>query len=152
MIQERDEKRQAGSGKEETVVVRELVLRGADGGTTTQRLAEEFKGVPARLAIHDANHDGRPDVVILTPYERIKILVQREEPKDGARFEEADITPPGGSLESPWMLVADVDQDGKDELILPGISWSATRSMAQPAPPGSPAPPSSSIPRDPLHG
>lgn len=123
VIQERDEKRQGSSGKEESVVVRELVLRGADGTTTTQRLAEEFKGSPARLAVHDANQDGRPDLVILTPYERIKILVQREEARDGVRFEEADVTPPGGSLESPWMLVADVDQDGKDELILPQKSF-----------------------------
>ncbi|MFZ9853934.1 MAG: FG-GAP repeat domain-containing protein [Limisphaerales bacterium] len=123
VIQERDEKRQGSSGKEETIAVRELVLRAADGTTTTQRLSEDFKGGPARLAIHDANQDGRPDVVILTPYERIKILVQRDEPKDGARFEEADVTPPGGSLESPWMLVADVDQDGKDELILPQKSF-----------------------------
>ena len=123
VIQERDEKRLGSSGKEETVVIRELVIRGADGDTTTQRLAEEFKGTPARLAIHDANQDGRPDLVILTPYERIKVLVQRAEPRDGSRFEEADVTPPGGSLESPWMLAADVDQDGKDELILPQKSF-----------------------------
>ncbi len=119
LIQERDDKRPGKDGKDETVTVRELVLRAADGATTTQKLAEEFKGTPARLAFHDANQDGRTDLVVLTPYEKVKILVQRAEPKDDRRFDEADVTPPGGSLESPWMLTADVDQDGKDELLLP---------------------------------
>jgi len=119
VIQERDDKRPGKDGKDETVTVRELVLRGADGSTTTQKLAEEFKGAPARLAFHDANQDGRMDLVLLTPYEKVKVLVQRAEPKDGMRFEEVDVTPPGGSLEAPWMLAVDVDQDGKDELLLP---------------------------------
>lgn len=119
LIQERDDKRPGKDGKEETVTVRELVLKSADGSTQTQKLAEEFKGSPARLAFHDANQDGLTDLVVLTPYEKVKVMVQRAEEKDGKRFDEADVTPPGGSLESPWMLTADVDRDGKEELVLP---------------------------------
>jgi len=119
LIQEREDKRPGKDGKDENFTVRELVLRSADGTTTTQKLAEEFKGFPARLSFHDANQDGRTDLVVLTPYEKVKILVQRAEPKDDKLFDEADVTPPGGSLESPWMLTADVDRDGKEELVLP---------------------------------
>ncbi|HAB18803.1 MAG TPA: VCBS repeat-containing protein [Verrucomicrobiota bacterium] len=119
IVQERDDKRPGKDGKEESFTVRELVLRSADGTTVTQRLAEEFKGSPARLALHDANQDGLNDFVLLTPYEKVKILVQRAEPKDGKQFEEVDVTPPGGSLETPWLLTADVDRDGKNELLLP---------------------------------
>jgi hypothetical protein len=70
------------------------------------------------MIIHDANQDGLPDLVLLTPYEKIKILVQQKEPKDGALFVEADVTPPGGTADAPWMSVADVDGDGKAELLL----------------------------------
>lgn len=119
LIQERDDKRPGKEGKEESFIARELVLRSADGTNLTQRLSEEFKGMPVRLAFHDANQDGRKDLVILTPYEKVKILVQRAEPKEGKLFDEADVTPPGGSLETPWLLTVDVDQDGKDELVLP---------------------------------
>src|SRR6185436_20330208 len=36
----------------------------------------------------------------------------------GKDFDELDIAPPGGSLEQPWMSAADVDGDGKKELLL----------------------------------
>ncbi|MEN9678467.1 MAG: hypothetical protein RIS76_4363 [Verrucomicrobiota bacterium] len=122
VLQERDEKRPGKEGKEETITVRELVLRAADGtqGTnSTQRLAEDFKGSPAVLAFHDANQDGLTDLVVLTPYEKVKVFVQRPEPREGKLFEEVDVTPPGGSLETPWMITTDVDGDGKAELLLP---------------------------------
>jgi hypothetical protein len=54
------------------------------------------------------------DLVILIPYEKIKILLQQDD-KD---FNEVDVLPPGGNLEQPWMSVADVDGDGKLELLL----------------------------------
>ncbi len=38
--------------------------------------------------------------------------------KNGA-FDEKDVNPPGGVLEQPWMASADVDGDGKPELLLP---------------------------------
>ena len=119
VLQERDEKRPGKDGKEESVMVRELVLRTARGPHSTQRLSEDFKGNPSGLAVHDANQDGLPDLVALTPYEKVKVFVQRPEPKDGVLFDEVDVTPPGGSLEAPWMITADVDGDGKAELLLP---------------------------------
>jgi hypothetical protein len=120
VITEREDKRPGKDkdSKEETFNVRELVLRAADGTTTTQKLADSFKGNPTALAIHDANQDGLPDLVVLTPYEKIKVLVQLKEPKDGALFTEADVNPPGGNSDAPWLATADVDGDGKPELLL----------------------------------
>ena len=63
---------------------------------------------------HDVNQDGLTDLVVLIPYEKIKVLLQVAD-KD---FDEEDIAPPGGSVEEPWMSTADVDGDGKPELLL----------------------------------
>lgn len=86
----------------------------ADSATATQKLAEGFKSNPAGMAILDANQDGLPDVAVLVPYEKIKFLVQRE----GKPFDEADVAPPGGNAEQPWLSAADVDGDGRPELLL----------------------------------
>jgi hypothetical protein len=94
---------------------RVLFTRTADGKSRTQKLAESFKSNPTSLAWHDVNQDGLRDLVVLIPYEKIKILLQREE-KD---FEEIDLQAPGGALEQPWMTASDVDGDGKAELLLP---------------------------------
>ena len=94
---------------------RYLVIRTAEGKTTRQKLSDSFKSNPAGLAIQDVNQDGLADVVILIPYEKIKVLLQK---KNGA-FDEKDVNPPGGVLEQPWMAAADVDGDGKAELLLP---------------------------------
>src|SRR5206468_3256990 len=86
-----------------------------------------------RMSFHDVNQDGLADLVILIPYEKIKILIAGAHDsvvppgKDavGAHdsvvhpdFEEQDVAPPGGTIEQPWMSVADVDGDGKPELLL----------------------------------
>ncbi len=94
---------------------RSLVLRTADGKTTTQKLSDSFKSNPTTLAIQDVNQDGLADLVALIPYEKIKVLLQK---KDG-KFDEVDVDPPGGALEQPWLASADVDGDGKPELLLP---------------------------------
>jgi hypothetical protein len=94
---------------------RTLVTRTADGTTRTQKLNESFKGKPTTLAFNDANQDGLPDLVVLIPYEKVKVLLQVPN-KD---FEEVDLAPPGGAdIEQPWLSVADVDGDGKEELLL----------------------------------
>ncbi len=95
--------------------VRSLVTRTAAGQTTTQKLNEKFKANPTLLAIQDVNQDGLPDLVVLAPYEKIKVLLQ----KKGGTFEEKDVDPPGGALEQPWLAAADVNGDGKPELLLP---------------------------------
>ena len=94
---------------------RSLVIRTADGKTTTQKLSDSFKSNPAKIAIQDVNQDGLADIVILIPYEKIKVLLQQ---KNG-KFDELDVDPPGGPMEQPWLASVDVDGDGKPELLLP---------------------------------
>ncbi|PYJ95856.1 MAG: hypothetical protein DME23_22570 [Verrucomicrobia bacterium] len=93
---------------------RELQIRTADGKVTSQKLSENFKSNPTTFAFHDVNQDGLNDLIVLIPYEKIKVLLQvRDQP-----FDEEDIAPPGGSTEQPWMSAADADGDGKPELLL----------------------------------
>lgn len=94
---------------------RALVTRTASGDVKTLKLSESFKSSPAAMGWHDVNHDGLNDLVILIPYEKIKILLQTK----GRNFEEIDVQAPGGSMEQPWMAHADIDGDGKQELLLP---------------------------------
>jgi hypothetical protein len=94
---------------------RSLVTYTAGGKTATQKLSASFTSNPTTMAIQDVNQDGLADLVVLIPYEKIKVLLQR---KDG-RFDELDVDPPGGAMEQPWLATADVDGDGKPELLLP---------------------------------
>jgi hypothetical protein len=94
---------------------RSFVTRTADGKTKTQKLSDSFKANPATLAIQDVNQDGLADLVVLIPYEKIKVLIQ----KRGGGFDEEDVDPPGGTIDQPWLASADVDGDGKPELLLP---------------------------------
>ena len=93
---------------------RTLVTRTSDGKGRTQKLSDDFKSNPSMMAFHDADQDGLMDLVVLIPYEKIKVLLQ----VPGKDFEEEDIAPPGGSVEEPWMSSLDVDGDGKPELLL----------------------------------
>ena len=93
---------------------RSLVTRSADGKMQTQKLSESFKSNPSTVIVHDANQDGLDDLVVLVPYEKIKVLLQIA----GKDFEEVDVAPPGGVVDQPWAGAADVDGDGKDELLL----------------------------------
>ncbi len=93
---------------------RSLVTRTADGKTKTQKLSESFKSNPSALIIQDVDQDGLADLVALIPYEKIKIFRQVAD-KD---FEEVEVAPPGGAVEQPWASAADVDGDGKAELLL----------------------------------
>ncbi len=113
---------------------RELLLRAANGETRRQRLAETFKANPTGLAWHDLDQDGAGDLVVLVPYEKIKVLRQL----DDLRFEEQDVAPPGGSAEQPWLSRADVDGDGRPELLLAQKNFlRAVTLVAEPPPPGS---------------
>ena len=95
--------------------IRSLVTRTAEGKMATQKLSDSFKSNPTTLAIQDVNQDGLADLVMLIPYEKIKVLLQK---KDG-KYDEVDVDPPGGAMEQPWLAAADVDGDGKTELLLP---------------------------------
>jgi hypothetical protein len=93
---------------------RSLYVRELDGDSRTHKLSESFKSTPSSVIWHDADQDGLTDLVVLIPYEKMKILRQLSE----GDFEELDIAPPGGTLEQPWVSVADVDGDGKSELLV----------------------------------
>jgi hypothetical protein len=105
---------QEGKGDQEGRRV--LVTRTAEGKTKTQKLSKDFKANPTTLVFHDADQDGLMDLVILMPYEKVKVL--RQIP--GKDFEELDVDPPGGAreLSQPWLSTADIDGDGKPELLL----------------------------------
>ena len=94
---------------------RELHLRRPEAEPKKQKLSESFKANPSSIVMHDVNQDGLADLVVLIPYEKMKILLQVED-KD---FEEIDVSAPGGSTDQPWVSSADVDGDGKAELLLP---------------------------------
>jgi hypothetical protein len=94
---------------------RSLVTQFAGQPPRAQKLAESFKSNPSALFLHDADQDGLPDLVVLTPYEKLKVLLRAP----GKDFIEMDVTPPGGAMEQPWFSLADVDADGKPELLLP---------------------------------
>jgi hypothetical protein len=93
---------------------RVLATRTAAGPARTQPLSAQFKANPASMTMFDANQDGLADLVVLIPYEKIKVLIQTP----AHTFDEEDILPPGGSSEQPWLSAADVDGDGKPELLL----------------------------------
>jgi hypothetical protein len=94
---------------------RELQIRTAKGELFRQKLNENFKANPSALVAHDVDQDGLTDLIVLIPYEKMKVLIQQKE----GDFKEIDVTPPGGSPDQPWVGTADVDGDGKLELLLP---------------------------------
>jgi FG-GAP-like repeat len=94
---------------------RSLITETANGKVRSQKLSDSFKGDPTTMAIQDLNEDGLADLVVLIPYEKIKVLLQ----KSNGSFDEEDVDPPGGAIEQPWLVSADVNGDGKPELFLP---------------------------------
>ncbi len=104
---------------------RVLVTRTADGKSHTQKLSPDFQSAPASMTMVDANQDGLADLVVLIPYEKIKVLIQKP---DKTTFDEEDVLPPGGAVPpgeavedswvKPWLSVSDVDGDGKPGLLL----------------------------------
>ena len=95
---------------------RVLATRTADGKNRSQTLSAAFKANPSSMTMFDANQDGLADLVILIPYEKIKVLIQTTE----HTFEEEDVLPPGGASEEqqPWLNAADLEGDGKSELLM----------------------------------
>ena len=78
---------------------RSLVTRTADGKTQEPEAERKFKSNPTTLAFHDVDQDGLMDLVVLIPYEKVKVLRQVRD-RD---FEELDVAPPGGAVEQPWL-------------------------------------------------
>jgi hypothetical protein len=113
---------------------RSLITRAGDGKSKAQKLSENFKSNPTTMALQDADQDGLMDLVVLIPYEKVKVLRQ----VSGRDFDELDVAPPGGAIEQPWLSAADVDGDGKLELLLPQKNFvRAVVLLPDLAPPGS---------------
>jgi hypothetical protein len=93
---------------------RHLQLHQPGVAMATQKLNKDYKANPSIVAFHDMDQDGQNDLLLLAPFEKIKVLVNREDDD----FEEVDVAPPGGTLDKPTFSTADVDGDGKAELLL----------------------------------
>lgn len=94
---------------------RSLALLESGALTRYRKLNESFKSNPSSLICHDIDQDGLSDFIVLIPYEKMKILRQLK----NQSFQELDIAPPGGTIDQPWLSLADVDGDGKPEVLLP---------------------------------
>lgn len=127
---------------------RSLVTQAAGGTPRTQKLAESFKSNPSALFLHDADQDAHPDLVVLTPYEKIKVLLNTP----GKDFTEVDVTPPGGSMEQPWFSLADVDGDGKAELLLPQKNFLRAVVLQRDTKAGDPKPAATFVVKDQING
>ncbi len=127
---------------------RSLVTKSAGQNPLTQKLAESFKSNPSAIFLHDADQDGLPDLVVLTPYEKIKVLLYTP----GKDFAEVDVTPPGGAMEQPWFSLADVDSDGKVELLLPQKNFLRAVVLQRDGKPGDAKPMASFVVKDQING
>jgi len=92
---------------------RTLEIHRPEGLARSIPLPESFRGTPREMIVHDVDQDGRNDVVLLVPYEKVRVLRQQE---DGD-FKSLEVDPPGGSQDRPWLATMDVDQDGTDEIL-----------------------------------
>lgn len=94
---------------------RGLYLRtGGDEGRQIE-LPKSFRANPAKMFFHDVDQNGETDLVCLTPYEKIAVLTREGEEGFAVR----DVFPPGGAVAQPAYGLADLDGDGKEELLLP---------------------------------
>ncbi|MFH1023085.1 MAG: VCBS repeat-containing protein [Planctomycetota bacterium] len=92
-------------------------------------VAREFKLTgapddPERLALFDANQDGRPDVILFYPYDAMRVWLNQPGP-DGKGFTLTDVTdrPDFGKglvekAVAASFFPADLNRDGKPEMIL----------------------------------
>jgi hypothetical protein len=96
---------------------RYLVTYDFKGKMRTQKLSGNFTETPLQMRIQDLNQDGMADLVVLVPYDKVKVLLQ----KPDGNFDEEDVPYPGGGIAQPWMT--SVELDGKPELLLPGNNF-----------------------------
>jgi len=88
----------------------------ADHKTTTQKLSGGLSWTVGKMSMHDLNQDGLADLLVIVPGDKFKALIQRNSKTN--LFDEEDVMPPGGNSAEPWAGAADVDGDGKPELLL----------------------------------
>lgn len=93
---------------------RSLQLFAGSASPRSQMLGESFKDTPAALVAHDMDQDGLTDLLVLVPFAKTRVLRQVA----GADFEEIELALPGADADRPWCSSADVDGDGKAELLV----------------------------------
>lgn len=94
---------------------RSLYLRTAKDKGRTVALSKDFRASPVQMFFHDVDQDGEGDLVCLTPYEKVNILMREGDEK----FQEIAVVPPGGAIAQPSYGLADIDDDSRNELLLP---------------------------------
>ena len=93
-----------------------LVLMGSEGIILRQSLDIETDARRFEIVCHDVDQDGVEDLVLVAPYEPLRVLWQNRE---AGRFESMRIPSGMGDREQPWVGSLDVDGDGKAELVVP---------------------------------
>jgi len=95
---------------------RSLVTRSSRWqGQDAENLAKAFTANPTTLFFHDVDQDGFTDLV--GPNSLRKSEDSAPGPWEGLR-KKIDVAPPGGEIQQPWLSAADIDGDGKPELLL----------------------------------
>ena len=56
---------------------RQLQLHQPGVAMATQKLNKDYKANPSIVAFHDMDQDGNNDLLLLAPFEKIKVLVNR---------------------------------------------------------------------------
>ena len=112
---------------------RSLQLHTAAKAAKTIALSKDFRASPSRMFFHDADQDGRRELVCLTPYEKVNLLMQAGDDK----FTEVELVPPGGAIAQPSYGLADLDGDGATEILVSSSSESCyLRPHGTPTAPG----------------
>jgi len=94
---------------------RQLSILNPDGSSASRiTLPVTFKATPTELVFHDLDQDGLNDLIALIPYEKLKVFRQQADKEPVI----LDLALPGGAMEQPWASQADVDGDGRSELLL----------------------------------
>ncbi|OHE79069.1 MAG: hypothetical protein A3G75_15015 [Verrucomicrobia bacterium RIFCSPLOWO2_12_FULL_64_8] len=105
-----------------------LVDLWARGGGTPQVVKSiELAGLktdPRSVRLADANQDGRMDIAVFTPFEPMRLLVQREgiafeEVSQGAGYRKGLVD----NLEASAFTLEDVDGDGRKEMLVAGTGF-----------------------------
>ena len=80
--------------------------------THSQMLDKDYMGTPSSVHVADADQDGFTDILLVTPYQDMKIL--RGTASD---FDEIDVPSPGGTTESGMLSLVDFNGDKLAELV-----------------------------------
>lgn len=124
----------AGTGRAQLVVARsdkgkyalEIWARGPDGKPQLLKTVDlpDQKSDPRAVRLFDANQDGKLDIALFTPFEPMRLFLQ------GEKFSFTEATTATGfrtglvdSLDASALSLADIDGDGKAEMLVSGSGF-----------------------------